>query len=99
MSNENLQQLQGEFASAIREALNDSKLMDLFEKYGLVDKNAVSIKFVVDTNYVNSSLNANTEPQIQFKSALGASSINELELTTCCLCSDGGFCCPCTCTN
>ena len=97
MSNENLQQLQDEFASAMSEALNNSNLKELLEKYGLLDKNAMSIKLVVDTNYVNSSLNADTEPQVQFKSALGASSTNELDLVSCCACSDGGVCCPCTC--
>lgn len=98
MSDENFKKLQEEFGAAMSETLENSKVTELLDKYGLVDKNAISIKLVVDANYVKSNENLTTEPQMQLKSALAASSINEIELMTCCYCpSTGGMCCPCSC--
>ena len=92
---ETLQNFQDEVACAMGEALNDSKFSELLKKYGLLNKKALKIKCAININQIKNNQNLNIEPQL--REALEALSTEEFEVVTCCACSDGFVCCPCSC--
>ena len=89
MNSEKLQQLQNEIHREMKKALNSSKMVEVLDNYGLVDK-LVKIQCVLDLTKIQSS-NAIKDPEI--KDSLRAIPGQQIVIMDCCLCPRG--CCNC----
>ncbi|MBW4634023.1 MAG: hypothetical protein KME30_19590 [Iphinoe sp. HA4291-MV1] len=93
-SEEELKQLQEEIKQRMMEAVNNSKLIELFQQYGLTGDGLVKFQCILDIPKIQAS---DTVVGQQFKESLRAIQEKEIIVPACeCWCENPpGFCCAC----
>ncbi|NMG06388.1 hypothetical protein [Brasilonema sp. UFV-L1] len=93
-SDEKLKQLEEEIKQGLMEAVNNSKLIELFQQYGLTGNGLVKFQCILDITNIQLS---DTVVDQQFKESLRAIGNQELIVAPCdCWCENPpGLCCDC----
>ncbi|NJM72668.1 MAG: hypothetical protein HC862_22390 [Scytonema sp. RU_4_4] len=92
MNNENFQQFKQEVHDEIMSALRDSKLEEVFQKYGLVVDKLIKFDTSLDFSIIEPDDVVGDQQVIDF---LRATPNEELVITSCWFCLPPGACCQC----
>jgi Ca2+-binding EF-hand superfamily protein len=93
-SEENLNQLKEEIKQGLMDAVNNSKLIELFERYGLTGDGIVKFRCIIDINKIQSS---DVVVDQQLQQSLLATRSQEIVIAPCeCWCTNPPrICCNC----